>query len=65
MNATPLKLPDRRQEFTLQTDASDYGLGATLLQNDIPISYVSRLLKPPEIKYSTYERELLSVKFYL
>lgn len=63
VNATPLKIPDRLQEFTLQTDASDYGLGATLLQNNVPISYASRLLKSPEKKFSTYEKELLAVIF--
>ena len=63
INATPLKLPDRNQQFTLQSDASDYGIGVTLLQNGIPISYASRLLKKAELRYSTYEKELLAVIF--
>lgn len=42
INATLLKLPDRHQQFTLQTDVSDYGFEATLSAN---IAYAIRLFK--------------------
>ena len=47
-----LKLPDLTESFILQTDASEAGLGAVLLQNEqglkMPVSYASRKLKQSE-----------------
>ena len=63
-----LQLPDPNLPFTLQTDASDIGLGAVLLQPSIrdprqlaPIMYASRRLKSAEKNYSTIEKEALSI----
>ena len=60
-----LKLPDMSQVFILQTDASDRGLGAVLLQEENgqkrPIAYISRKLNNAEENYSTIERECLSI----
>jgi len=51
--------------ISLLTDASDVGLGATLQQevNGVshPIAFYSRQLRKPELKYSTYDKELLAV----
>lgn len=51
--------------FILQTDASDRGLGAVLLQKDSdqkqPISYISRKLNKAEENYLTIERECLAI----
>ncbi|CAG4947035.1 unnamed protein product [Colias eurytheme] len=52
--------------FVLRTDASNYALGAALLQGESPnqehpIEYASRLLTPAEQNYSTTEREALAV----
>ena len=59
--------PDFEKEFTLQTDASDRGIGAVLSQqdgdgNDYPIAYFSRKLLPREQRYSTVEKECLAIK---
>ncbi|CAM4657089.1 unnamed protein product [Lepidochelys kempii] len=59
--------PDFNKEFILQTDASEVGLGAVLLQmvrdEEYPILYLSRKLLPREQKYTMVERECLAVKW--
>ena len=51
----------------LQTDASDRGLGAVLLQGPPegrhPVAFISRKLFPRETRYSTIEKECLAVKW--
>ena len=58
-------LPDVNKEFVLRTDASDIGLGATLLQNRdghiFPVAYASRKLLDREKRYSVVERECLGI----
>ena len=60
-----LVLPDVNKEFVLRTDASDIGLGATLLQNRdghiFPVAYASRKLLDREKRYSVMERECLGI----
>ncbi len=61
-----LSHPDFTKPFKLQTDASNHGLGAVLLQQDDmqqwrPISYISRSLTKSERNYSTTEKELLAI----
>ena len=60
-----LHLPDINKTFTLQTDASETGLGAVLLQETdgklFPISYASKKLTEMERRYSVIERECLAV----
>ena len=56
-----LRLPDFEKQFVLQTDVSDSGLGAVLLQEhdgvNMPVMYISRKLNAAETRYSTIERE--------
>lgn len=70
LTSTPiLRQADTSQPFTLRTDASQYALGAVLLQGEgpeeKPIEYASRLLSKAEQNYSTTEREALAIIFGL
>ena len=60
-----LMLPNVDEEFILRTDASDVGLGATLLQERdghiFPVAYASRKLLDREKRYSVMERECLEI----
>ena len=61
-----LSLPDVTKPFILQTDASNLGIGAVLLQEDAngekhPVAFASRKLQPRETRYSTIERECLAI----
>ena len=64
-NPPILKLPDFNQVFVLQTDASNVGIGAMLLQEEggikHPIAFGSRKLLPRETRYSTIEKECLGI----
>lgn len=57
--------PDYARPFIIQTDASNYGVGAVLLQgegdDERVISFMSKKLSPAEQKYQTTERECLAV----
>lgn len=52
-----------RQEVTIQCDASEVGLRATLLQNGQPIAYASRALSKTEECYAQIENECLAIVF--
>ena len=63
--ATYLQFPVPSSPLILTTDASDIAMGA-VLQQDIqgrhqPIAFFSRKLSPTEVRYSTFDRELLAV----
>ena len=60
-----LRLPDHSKPFILRTDASNFGLGAALMQQHdeklYPVAYASKKLAPAETKYSTLEKECLGI----
>ncbi|XP_063334795.1 uncharacterized protein si:ch211-282j22.3 isoform X2 [Pelmatolapia mariae] len=64
-----LHSPDFERNFILQTDASERGLGAVLLQGPPgerhPVAFISRKLFPREVRYSTIEKEGLAIKWAL
>ena len=61
-HAPVLQLPDFAQPFfVVVTDASGSSIGAVLMQNDHPLAFESRKLKPTKTNYSVYDKELLAV----
>ena len=56
-----LAYPDFNQPFHVHTDASKLQLGAVISQHDKPIAFYSRKLNPAQTRYTTTERELLSI----
>ncbi len=56
-----LNYPNFNKPFTIFTDASHHQLGSVISQDGKPIAFYSRKLNPAQSKYTTTERELLSI----
>lgn len=64
-NAPILKYYNQEEEFKLQCDASDTGLGAALTQSRKPVAFGSRALTPTERGYAQIEKECLAIVFLM
>jgi hypothetical protein len=60
-SAPLLALPDFSKPFEIIADASDFALGAVLVQDGHPLAFESRKFTDAEIRYHTGEKELLAV----
>ena len=58
---TLLALPDQKKPFVLRTDASGFAIGAVLEQDGKPLGFYSKALTGSELRYATYDQELLAV----
>ncbi len=61
LEAPVLALPDFSQQFVVQTDASDIGIGVVLTQAGHPIAFISKGLSKRSQMMSTYEKECMAI----
>lgn len=61
IQAPVLAIPNFSKQFVMETDASDQGLGAVLMQEEHPVAYLSKSLCPKNQGLSTYEKECLAI----
>ena len=62
---TTLAYYDRSKPFIVQTDASEFGQGAALIQSGYPIAFASKIFTDVETHCANIEQECLSVCFGL
>lgn len=63
--APTLAFFDEKRSCLIQCDASQYGLGACLMQEGKPVAYASRSLTGTETSYAQIEKECLAIVFGL
>ena len=62
-NHPVMRYYDVNEPVTIECDASEVGLGATLLQKGQPVAYAARSLTTTERRYAQIEKECLAILF--
>jgi len=60
-SAPVLRLLNLSQPFEVETDASQFAIGAVLKQGGHPVAYHSEALADAKRNYSTYDKEFYSL----
>ncbi len=63
MEKPVLQFFDMKSPITLSVDSSKDGLGAVLLQHNLPVAYASKALNDTQRNYAQIEKETLAVVF--
>lgn len=58
-----LQLYDTNKDCKLSVDASSTGVGAVLLQNELPVAYASKAFTPSQKSWAQIEKELYAIVF--
>ena len=61
ISAPVLALPRFDRPFEIETDASEFGVGAVLIQDGHPLAFLSKALGPRNRGLSTYEKEYMAI----
>lgn len=56
-----LALPNFAKPFSIETDTSDAGVGAVLMQEGHPLAFLSKALGPKSRRLSTYEKDYMAI----
>jgi hypothetical protein len=59
--APVLSIPDFGKQFIIEIDASDMGMGAVLMLDGHPVSFLSKAFFPKNQALTTYEKECLAL----
>ena len=60
-HAPVLRLPDFTRDFVIETDASNYGIGTMIMQDNHPIAFFSKKIGPKLQASPTYIKELHAI----
>ncbi len=63
ISSPTLRYFDVNKDVILSVDASQGGLGAVLLQENLPVAYASKALTQTETRYAQIEKEALAIVF--
>ena len=59
--ASVLALPNFAKPFSIETDASESGVGVVLMQDGHPLAFFSKALGSKSRGLSTYEKEFMAI----